>query len=93
MTVLKVELEANMTVNKQRAIKNTLARLGMHATSKQVADALLGYGIEVSERFVTQVKSQIHRDQAKAMRERLKRPPKSKSRKRPQQRKIPGRTP
>ena len=93
MTVLKVELEANMTVNKQRAIRSTLAQLGMHVNSKQVADALADYGVEVSERFVTQVRLQIFRGEAKATRERSKRPPKIKSRKRPRQRKIPGRTP
>lgn len=82
-----------MTDNKRRAIRSTLARLGMHATSKQVVDVLEGFGVEVSETFVALVRSQMLRDEAKAMRERSKRPPKTKSRKRPQQRKIPRRTP
>ena len=80
-----------MTANKQKAIRSTLARLGMHATSKQVVDELAGFGIEVSEDFVSRVKEQIRREESKALQERSKRPPKTKSRKRPQQRKIPQR--
>lgn len=80
-----------MTVNKRRAIRNTLARLGMQAKPEQVAEALEGYGIVVSGRLVSRVKLQILLDEAKAVRERSKRPPKSKTRKRPQQRKIPPR--
>ena len=81
----------HMTTNKRKAIRTTLARLGMHATSQQVIEALHELGIEVSERFVSQVKAQMLRDEDKATRERSKRPPKTKSRNRPQQRKIPPR--
>lgn len=80
-----------MTVNKRRAIRNTLGRLGMQATPTQVVEALEGFGVEVSETFVSQVRLQMLRHDTKATRERSKRPPKIKSRKRPQQRKIPGR--
>lgn len=80
-----------MTTNKRNSIRTTLARLGMHATPEQVVEALHDLGIEVSERFVTQVKTQMMRDEAKATRERSKRPPKTKSRSRPQQQKIPPR--
>ena len=58
---------------------------------EQVVEALHEVGIEVSERFVSQVKAQMLRDEAKATRERSKRPPKTKSRSRPQQQKIPPR--
>jgi hypothetical protein len=63
----------------------------MHATPKQVADELEGFGIEVSEEFVVRVKGQIRREASKALAERSKRPPKTKSRSRPQRRKIPQR--
>ena len=81
-----------MATNKRRAIRNMLARMGMHSTPGQVVEALESYGIEVNERFVIQVKWQMFRHEAKAVRERSKRDPKDKSRKRPQQRKIPSRS-
>jgi hypothetical protein len=65
--------------------------MGMGSSPAAVVEALEGYGIEVSERFVTQVRSQMILDESKAKRRRLKREPKVKSRKRPQNRKIPGR--
>ena len=74
-------------LNKRRAIRNMLARLGMHATPGQVVEALESLGIEVSENFVTRVKAQMFPDEAKSVRERSKRPPKTRSR--PQQRKVP----
>lgn len=77
--------------DKRRTIRNMLGQLGMQANPTQVVDALERLGVEVSEQFVSQVKSQMFRDDAKASRERSKRPPKTKSRKRPQQRKIPNR--
>jgi hypothetical protein len=80
-----------VTVNKRRAIRNTLARLGMQARPDQVVEALENYGIEVSHRFVSRVKIQILQDESKAARERAERPPKPKTCKRPQQRKIPPR--
>lgn len=78
-----------MTINKRRAIRSTLARLGRHSTPTQVVAALESYGIEVSENFVARVKAQMFGSETKAARERSKRPPKTKSRNRPQQRKIP----
>jgi hypothetical protein len=63
----------------------------MQASPKQIIDALERIGIEVSEEFASRVKFQMLRDDAKAVREQSKRPPKRKSRKRPQQRKIPKR--
>ena len=80
-----------MTTNKSKAIKETLARMGMHAIPAQVVDALESCGVEVNERFVTLVRSQMIRDEAKAERQRLRRDPKVRSKRRPQQRKIPGR--
>jgi hypothetical protein len=63
----------------------------MQAKPDQVCEVLDNYGIYVSERLVHQVRMQILRDEAKATRERTKRPPGSKTRRRPQQRKIPPR--
>jgi hypothetical protein len=80
-----------VTANKQKAIRSTLARLGMHAKPKQVVNELECFGIEVSEDFVSRVKEQIRREESKTLRERSKRPPKNKSLNRPQQRKIPQR--
>lgn len=80
-----------MTANKQKAIRRTLARLGMHATARQVADELAVFGVEVSEAFVSKVKDQVRREESKALAERSKRKPEDKRRKRPQQRKIPQR--
>ena len=82
-------MRVEVTVNKWRAIRNMLARLGMHATPGQVVEALESLDIEVSENFVARVKAQMFRDEAKAVRERSKRPPKTKTRSRPQQRKVP----
>ena len=80
-----------MTANKRRAIRNTLVRLGMHAKPGKIAEALEMYGIEVSEKLVSRVKIQMFRDEAKAARERFKRPPMPNTCNRPQQRKIPPR--
>ena len=80
-----------MAANKRRAIRTALARLGMQAKPEEVIETLDGYGIEVSERLVTSVKLQMYRDEAKATRERSKRPPKPKTCNRPEQRKIPPR--
>ena len=80
-----------MTSDKRNEVRRTLGRLGMHATPEQVVAAMEQYGVEVSEKLVSQVKAQLLRDDAKAVRERSKRVPKSKSHKRPQQRKIPRR--
>jgi hypothetical protein len=59
----------------------------MQAKPEQVVEALE----EVSDRFVSLAKMQMLRYEAKAARERFKRPPNPKSRNRPQQRKIPPR--
>ena len=75
-------------MNKRRAIRNILARLGLQAGSEQAVEALATYGIQATNHFVASVKSQILRCEAKAVREQSKRPPKIKSRNRPQQRKI-----
>lgn len=71
------------------AVKAAVARLGMHATAAQIIDELQRYGLDASTRLVTDVKAQLERQQAKAAREQAKRPPQSKTRRRPQQRKLP----
>jgi len=80
-----------VTTNERRAIRNTLDRLGMQAKPEQVVADLESHSLEVSDRFVSLVKMQLLRDDAKAARERSKRPPKLKVRHRPQRRKIPPR--
>lgn len=77
--------------NQNRAIRDAFTRRGLHISTKQTVEALDELGIEVSDSFVLSVKGQMIREQAKAMRERAKRPPESKGRNRPPQRKIPPR--
>lgn len=78
-------------MDKRRAVKNMVDRLGRHVAPSRVAEALRQYDIEVSENFVAKVKLQMDRQDAKAAQQRAKRPPKNKSRNRPQQRKVPQR--
>lgn len=78
-------------LDNRKIIRNMWTQLGMQATPSQVVDALERIGIEVSEEFVSRVKSQMLREEAKALQQQAKRPPKTKNRKRPQQRKIPNR--
>ena len=80
-----------MTADKRRAIRTVLARLGMQAKPQEVVETLESYGVSVGPRLVRLVKLQILRDDAKAARERFKLPPKPRTGKRPQQRKIPPR--
>ncbi len=80
-----------MTIDKRRAIRNQLARQGMQARPREVVEALESFGILVSERLVTHVKSQIIRDGARAERQRTKRAPRAVNCKRPRQQKIPPR--
>jgi len=77
--------------NLRRAIRDTLRQLGMQADPQQVIETLQQYGVEVSTRLVTSVMAEMRREEARAEREQAKRPPVDKSRRRPQQRKIPGR--
>lgn len=79
-----------MAGDMRRAIKNMWLQIGAQAAPQQVVRALEKIGIEVSESFVIKVRDRMLRDEATAMRERCKRPPVSKVRKRPQQRKRPG---
>jgi hypothetical protein len=66
-------------------------QLGMQASPSQIVAALERIGFEMSEEFVSRVKLQMLRGEAKTVQQQTKRPPKTKSRKRPQQRKIPKR--
>lgn len=77
--------------NQNRAIREAFTRLGLHISTKQVVEALAELGVETNEALVLSVKGQMAREQAKVVREQAKRPPKSKSHNRPQQRKIPPR--
>lgn len=77
--------------NPHRAIRDVLRRLGLQADPQQVIEALQPYGVDVSTRLVTSVQAEMQREAARAEREQAKRPPAVRSRRRPQQRKIPGR--
>ena len=77
--------------DKRKMIRNMWMQLGIQASPSQVVDALERLGIEVSEEFVSRVNFQMLREEAKALQQQAKRPPKTKTQKRPQQRKIPNR--
>ena len=47
------------TIGKAKAIKNTLDRLGMQASNKEVAASLASYGIDVSEGLVQRVRVEL----------------------------------
>lgn len=74
-----------------RTIKSTIARLGPHAKPEQIMRALAEMDVDVSETHISKIKMQMLRGEAKAERHRLKKPVKDRRRKRPQQKKIPGR--
>jgi hypothetical protein len=59
-------------MSKTRAIQNTLGRLGMQASPKQVVAALADFGISVNERLVSQIKVEMLKEAAKVERQRLK---------------------
>ena len=52
--------------SKTRAIHNALARLGMQASAQQVVAALAGFGIDVTDAQVGQVKVEMVKQAAKA---------------------------
>jgi hypothetical protein len=60
--------------SRTRAIRNTLARLGMQASPEQVVAALAGLGIVVNEALVRQVKVEMLKQAAKVGRQQV-RPP------------------
>ena len=74
-----------------QAIKSTIARLGPHTKPNQIVQALSDLGIDVSETHISRIKMQMLRDQDKAESQRAQKPVKDRRKKRPQQRKIPGR--
>ena len=65
---------AKKGISRTRAIQNTLARLGMQASSKQVVAALAEFGIDVNEGLVRQVKVDMLKQAAKSERQRVRIP-------------------
>jgi hypothetical protein len=59
-----------MGVNKKRAIRGALARLGMHARPAQVVSALAGWGVSVSEAAVRSVVFEVLDEAAQTDRQR-----------------------
>jgi hypothetical protein len=78
-----------VTSAKHSTVRAALQRLGMHATVAQIIEEVQRYGLSASPRLVSDVKARLQRDKVKAERLQAKRPPQSKTRHRPQQRKIP----
>lgn len=62
------------SISRTRAIQNTLARLGMQASPKQVVAALAEFGIDVNEGLVRQVKVDLLKQVAKSERQRVRTP-------------------
>ena len=60
--------------SKARAIQNALARLGMQASAQQVVAALAGFGIDVTDAQVGQVKVEMLKQAAKAERQQVRVP-------------------
>ena len=77
--------------DKSKTIKGTIVRLGLHVPPKKIVDALGELGIDVSETHVQRIQLQMLRAEAKAANQRAKSPVKDRRKRRPQQRKIPGR--
>src|SRR5262249_20112886 len=65
---------SGVTTGKTRTIQNTLARLGMQASPAQVVAGLAGFGIDVSEGLVRQVKLKTLKAAAQVERQRVKIP-------------------
>ena len=65
---------AKKGISRTRAIQNTLARLGMQASPKQVVAALAEFGIDVNEGLVRQVKVDLLKQAAKSERQRVRTP-------------------
>jgi hypothetical protein len=61
-------------MNKTRAMQNTLARLGMQASPKQVVAALAEFGIDVNGGLVRQVKVEMLKQPVKVERQQVRTP-------------------
>jgi hypothetical protein len=73
------------STGKKQAIKNTLARLGLHATPKAVVHALGQQGVKVSEELVRQVRVEMMKEATGARTGKVSRPvPSPALRRRPQ---------
>ena len=65
---------ARKGISKTTAIQNTLARLGMQASPKQVVAFLASFGIDVNEALVRQVKMDMLKQAAKVERQQVRTP-------------------
>jgi hypothetical protein len=78
------------TASKERAIRNAFFRLGLHATPKEIVQALGEQGVEVEEELVRQVRLDMLNESTKAGDSKVTRPvPSPGVRRRPQD--FPGR--
>jgi len=65
---------ARKGISKTTVIQNTLARLGMQASPKQVVAFLASFGIDVNEALVRQVKMDMLKQAAKVERQQVRTP-------------------
>ena len=65
---------ARKGISKTTVIQNTLARLGMQASPKQVVAFLASFGIDVNEALVRQVKADMLKQAAKVERQQVRTP-------------------
>ena len=76
-------------MGRRRAIQNTLGRLGMQASNREVVAALAECGMSVTEELVRQVKVEMLKDAANAERRKVTVPVGCKRRQVPLPPKIP----
>jgi hypothetical protein len=78
-------------VNKRRAVRNALARLGLQAGAREVVAALAGQGIHVSEELAQRVRREVLAQLLPPQRRRAGPPALDRRRTRPFQKRLPRR--
>jgi NAD(P)H-dependent FMN reductase len=67
-------IRRRQSISQATAIRNSLARLGMQASPKQVVAALAEFGIDVNEALVRQVRVEMLKQAAKSERQQVRTP-------------------
>jgi len=70
-------------ISNKRVVQNTLVRLGMQVSNREVVAALAKFGFEVAEGLVQQVRIGIQKQTAKSERQRVRVPERSRRLQRP----------
>jgi hypothetical protein len=67
-------MDKRQGIGKKKAIQNTLARLGLQTSNREVVAALASFGLDVSEALVQQVRIQMQKEAAKIAQQRVRVP-------------------